>query len=148
MTRLAWMKNYEVFDASGGVSINIRQHHIDDAVSLNGEACVAARCTLQALDAVQVWFYRSKAYIQWDEGGPVYRYQNSSPLINNVIKILDDPKKSNKKIKPGLYNLLPPAPAQRLGVDRTAKEKRGTRPKHEGHKSHRVMGRVVAAKHA
>lgn len=144
MARPDWMTGRDVQDARRGVTINIRQQHIDEAVSQKGDACVAARCTLDALGAAQVWFYRSKAYVAWDDDGPILRYQNSKALIERVIVILDDPKRSNKKIKPGLYDLKAPAPAQRLGVDRSAKGP--SRVPHAAHARHRVMGRVLAAR--
>ena len=147
MARPDWMLGKVVKDATRPVTINIRQHHIDEAVSLRGDQCVAARCTLQALDASHVWFYRSKAYVEWDDSGVILRYQNSDALVRNVIMILDDPQRDNAGIKPGLYNLTPPPPTQALGVDRRPKpdsEKRGPRP----NKTHRVTGRITAAKSA
>jgi hypothetical protein len=39
-------------------------------------------------------------------------------LYRKVICILDDPERPNTDITPGVYDLLPPAPGQQLGVDR------------------------------
>jgi hypothetical protein len=142
MARPDWMLERDVIDATHRVTINIRQHHIDEATSQSGSDCVAARCTLQALDAKAVWFYRSKAYVIWDDDGPIQRYQNSQQLIRNVIKILDDDTKPNSQIQPGLYDLLPPPPAQKLGVDRRAKKPGSRPPKRDA--GHRVMGRLHA----
>lgn len=144
MARPYWMTGKTIEDAREGVTINIRQEHIDGAEALNGEKCVAGRCTLQALGATAVWFYRSKAYVAWDDDSPILRYQNSARLIRKVIEVLDDPKRSNTEIEPGLYQLLPPPPGQRLGRDRTPKDKR--RKKHLTHRSHHVTGRMTAAK--
>jgi hypothetical protein len=148
MARPDWMMGKVVKDATRPVTINIRQHHIDEAVGLKGDQCVAARCTLQALDASHVWFYRSKAYVEWDDSGVILRYQNSDSLIRKVIQILDDPKRKNSEIQPGLYNLNPPPPTQALGVDRQPKPGRQKRKPHTVHKSHRITGRITAAKSA
>ncbi len=147
MARPSWMLGKTVEDAIRGVTINIRQRHIDDAVSLNGEQCVAARCVLQSLDASHVWFYRSKAYVEWDDSAVILRYQNSASLMRNVIEILDDPLRDKSEIKPGLYDLLPPAPAQRLGVNRHPRSDDKREP-HDSHAAHRIVGRIAAARHA
>jgi hypothetical protein len=144
MARPQWMREREVQDAQRPVTINIRQKHINDAVALNGAECVAGRCTLQALDAAYVWFYRSKAYVAWDDNGPILRYQNSQPLIKKVIEILDDPKRPNSEIKPGLYDLRAPTGAQKLGTDRSRKGPKRT--KHTAHARHRVVGRITSLK--
>ncbi len=143
MARPSWMTDRKRVDATKGVTINIRQHHIDAAVALSGPECVAALCTLNALDAAYVWFYRSKAYVAWDETGDIMRYQNSHSLVKNVIEILDDPKRLNSEIKPGLYDLLPPPPNQRLGMNRDAKNPGAKGPKSD--RGHRVMGRMTLA---
>jgi len=144
MARPHWMTGREVKDADHPVTINIRQHHINEAVSQDGENCVAARCTLQALDASHVWFYRSKAYIAWDDDEPILRYQNSAPLIRKVIEILDDSERDNSTIEPGLYTLLPPPPGQRLGLNRAARSETPRGPKRD--RGHRVMGRMQATR--
>lgn len=144
MARPDWMLGYPTQDAKRRVTLNIRQRDIDDATSLDPEACIAALCTLRALDAIHVWVYRSKCYVQWDDGGPILRYQNSRALIENVIKVLDDPHLSNADIKPGLYDLLPPTPAQALGVDRTARNPGARAGRRD--RGHRVMGRVLASR--
>jgi hypothetical protein len=84
--------------------------------------------------------------VEWDNDTVVLRYQLSNHLIKNVIEILDDPKRDNSEIKPGLYNLLPPPPEQRLGKDRTPKPGRPKRNPHKRHKHHRVTGRMSATK--
>ncbi len=148
MARPYWMAGREVLDAKRPVTINIRGKHIEDAVAMNGEQCVAGRCTLQALDAQYCWFYRNVCYVAWDDDGPIYRYSNSMSLIKNVIRILDDPRRSNSEIKPGLYTLTPPRPTQRLGVNRTPKAgaKKRAKPKNAKGRSV-VLGRVSAVRH-
>lgn len=146
MARPEWMKDRKILDATEGVTINIRQHHIDNATPLNGAECVAGRCTLQALGASFAWFFRSKAYVAWDDDAPLIRYQLSARLIRDVVMVLDDPKRSNDEIRPGLYQLLPVSPAQRLGVDRSRKS--GAVPRSpRNDQGHRVMGRITAAFH-
>ena len=144
MARPDWMTYREVVDADRPVTLNIRQHDIDEGKALDPENCIAARCILRALDASYVWVYRSKAYVVWDDGQPIQRYQNSKALESKVIKVLDDPNRPNTDIKPGLYDLLPPTAAQALGRDRTAR-KPNTRSKRKD-RGHRVIGRLVAAK--
>lgn len=146
MARPEWMKGREIIDATEAVTINIRQHHIDEAEPLNGARCVAGRCTLQALDAAFAWYYRSKAYVAWDDNSPLIRYHLSARLIRDVVMILDDPKRPNSEIRPGLYRLLPVPAKQRLGVDRTRKPNSPRRPA-KGDRGHRVMGRMTAAFH-
>lgn len=147
MARPEWMAGREIKDATKAVTINIRKDHIEDALAGNGEKCVAGRCILQTLGATAVWVYRSKTYVVWDDDRPIQRYSNSSALVNRVIRILDDPTRDNKDIQPGLYDLRPPAPAQRLGVDRSPKKGSVKRKGHGGtHKSHRaIYGRMSAS---
>ena len=54
----------EVADALKLATINIRERHIPLAVPKRGDACVAAYCTLQSLDASRCWFYTSVCYIE------------------------------------------------------------------------------------
>jgi hypothetical protein len=146
MARPSWMTGKDIRDATESVTINIRQRDIIGAEASNGSECVAARCTLRALDANAVYFYRSKAYVQWDDEGVIERYQLSTPLIRNVVEVLDDPHRSNDEILPGRYELKPPPPGQRLGLSRVAKTP-GVRAGRKD-RGHHVMGRVNAARHA
>ena len=146
MARPAWAKGLVIQDAKQLATINIRGRDITGAVPNRGDCCVAARCTVRALDAHLVYFYRSVAYVMWDEDRPVLRYKLSAALIKNVVEILDDDRRDNSEIRPGTYSLLPPPPAQRLGVNRTPKpgaKKRVTRVD-RGHVL-RAMGRFSAA---
>lgn len=144
MARPKWMTGVPVEDETRHrVTINITRADIVDAVALNGEKCVAGRATCRALAAHNVWFYRSKALVQWDEGTTIRRYQLSRPLIEKVVKVLDDPHRSNEEIEPGLYYLLPIAPGQRLGLDRSRRPGsplRGPKPD----RGHRIMGRITS----
>jgi len=145
MARPAWAYGMDLVDATDPITINIRQHHIDDAVAGKGDKCVAARCIRHTLEACSVYIYRSKAYIALDQTGPALRYQLPSKMVRDVIVHLDNSEP--QKIVPGIYTLMPPPPGQRLGIDRQPKEgrpKRGPRP----NKSHAFLGRVSAAKHA
>jgi hypothetical protein len=147
MARPQFLEGREIVDAIRPASINIRQRHIDDAVAGNGEKCVAGKCMLQSLDAAWVWVYRSVTYVVWDDDGPAVRYRNSDALMNNVIKVLDDPKQDNSKIKAGVYDLVAPSPTQRLGVNRKARpgaKKRSVSP--TGVRKARFLGRVTSAK--
>lgn len=144
MARPEWMLGREILDSNKHVGINIRARDVVGAVPLNGEKCVIGRCVLRALDAQYIWVYRSKAYVAWDDDGPIYRYVLPQPLVENVVKVLDDPERDNSEIKPGMYELRAVPPGQRLGVDRRARsdaKKRG--PKKD--RGHRVMGRITAA---
>lgn len=141
MAKPKWMKNIPCKDAEVPVTINIRQHHIDEAVASSATQCVVALCTLRALDAKHVWIYRSKAYVVWDDGQPIRRYQNSQDLIKRVINPLDSGHP--ELIQPGMYTLNVPTPAQALGRDRRAKNP-GTRRKRID-RGHRMIGRLNAS---
>lgn len=125
---ISWMTGKEKKDARRSVTINITQADIDEAVAGHGQQCVAAVCTLRALSAAHVYFFRSKVYVQWDEKPVVTRYEASKDLMRNVIQILDDEDQDNSKIKPGLYTLKAPSPTQRLGVKRDRGVTGKTRP--------------------
>jgi hypothetical protein len=148
MARPDWMKDREIIDYTGDlpITINIRRSDIENAVPLNGVDCVAGRCTLRALAAQMAYFYRSVAYIAWDDDGPLIRYRLSARLVRMVIKVLDDPLVPNTDIEPGQYALLPVPPKQRLGVNRVRAEDAPRRaPRRD--RGHRVVGRVTAARH-
>jgi hypothetical protein len=137
------MVGKKIVDSYHTVTINIRQRDIDGATPRDGRDCVAGRCVLRTLDAEVVYFYRSKAYVQWDDEQVMVRYHLSRDLQKKVIEVLDDPHRPNSEIQPGLYELQPVPPRQRLGLDRTPKNP-GTRAKRVD-RGHRVMGRVTAA---
>jgi len=124
-----WMKGKKRVDAKRRVSMNITQSDIDGAVPGDGESCVAALCALRAFSAAHVYFYKATIYVQWDEGDIIFRYKPSGPLYRNVIRILDDPDKPNSDIQPGVYDLLPPPPGQRLGLNRSRKPGSKNKPK-------------------
>jgi hypothetical protein len=140
MTMTEYLNRSMVRDATAAdaVSFNIRNRDMIDAVPKNGKLCVAGKCVGRALDAKAVWFYRSVCYVQWDEGQPILRYKNSAKLIRHVIDPLDQDREGD--IKPGIYQLLPPTTAQRLGRDRTSKNPGSRNPRVD--RGHKQVGRI------
>lgn len=152
MIRLpAWVITGTVGDAPRDCTLNIREDHKHSAVPNKGDECVAAQCALRSLGAVHVYFYRTTAYVQFDHGGPVWRFVVSAALLRDVIKPLDAGRPED--IVPGLYDLLAPTASQRLGAAvkrRTAlriRREQGQAPpaKRRKYKARPMVGRMRSA---
>jgi hypothetical protein len=147
-------KGKEWIPAPRGIDVNVRQRDIDAAIPQSGNECVFAQCALRALDAVDVHFYRTVAYVQFDEGQPYWKLEirEHSPAFTDVIEPLD--RGDFASIRPGIYRLEKPRAGKlwnKLDNDKRharraaqrAGEREVARPWHET-KPH-VVGRLRTA---
>lgn len=108
-----WLHHGTVVDAERSITLNIRDRDVEGAAPEKGDCCVAARCALRALDALHVYVYRTVAYVQFEEDGPIERFAISAEMFRNVIKPLDDGRRGD--IVTGRYDLLAPSGSRRAG---------------------------------
>lgn len=106
-----------IVDAKKAVNLELSKPDIKKAITKDPSHCAFAVCAVRTLKADEALIYRTRAYLRY--GGQWVRY--AVPPSTAIELLVFD---RGGKVEGGKYRLLPPSPANRLGLVRGERKKK------------------------